>query len=424
MNQGAKKYITLMSLSLSYGAIYALVYLKYILYGPMVEAFGISKGQLGFFMSMYAIACMVLYIPGGYVADKFSIKKILVISVAGNGLVCALLAFSMNYVTALIVWFLFGFTSAFAYWAALIKGVLSLSTEEDSGRIYSIYFFGGGIFSTIINTSLVWVYGHFSTAQSGIRAVIIVCAGVSFIAAILIAILFKDTKPETSNAAQEKFEFKHVIPLIKSPILWALALAIFSVYGLRVAGNTYFTPYLTEVKGVDLSSAAFIGVVRSSVFPMLAPIAGFLVDKLFKSTCKLFIVSFTLLGILFGSVLLLPASAPTALIVVVSLIPGAISAMTYGVMFSVLREAQIPSYLMGTAVGIASIIGYTPDFIFDPIFGSIIDKFGGKAYTIIFTTLIVFAAIGIADCLYIMKYSKKVSKGLLPPIGTVQKDIA
>lgn len=422
MSNNVKKYVILMSLSLSYAAVYALVYLKYILYDPMIEGFGITNNQLGFLMSMYAIACMILYIPGGYVADKFSTKKILVLSVGGNGIVCTILAFSMNYRMALIAWFLFGFTSAFAYWAALIKGVLSLSDENDSGRVYSIYYFMCGIFTTICSASLVWIFGKFSTSESGLRAVIIACAALSFCAAALIAVLFNDTKPVVSaETEEEKFEFKQVFTLIKSPILWAVALTIFSVYGLRAAGNTYFNPYLAAVHDIDISSVAFLGVIRSSVFPILSPVAGFLVDKVFHSTSKLFITSFVLLGILFGSVIILPAGVPTAAVLVISLLPGAISAMTYGVMFSILREAQIPNYFMGTAVGIASIIGYTPDFVFDPIFGGIIDKFGNSAYTIIFTALIVIAVIGIAACWYVQSYAKKVRNGVLEPIGTFHK---
>ncbi len=44
-----------------------------------------TNAQAGFLLSAYAIGCMVLYIPGGIVADKFSTKKMLVLSLFSTG---------------------------------------------------------------------------------------------------------------------------------------------------------------------------------------------------------------------------------------------------------------------------------------------------------------------------------------------------
>ncbi len=138
----ALKYVSLFSLSLSFASIYSLVYIKYVLYNPMIEAFGISNAQMGMLMSVYAVLCMILYIPGGIVADEISTKKILVLSLLVHSVLSIFLSFSMQYTIAVVVWFLFGITSGFAFWAALVKGVLSLSTEKDSGLITGLYALG------------------------------------------------------------------------------------------------------------------------------------------------------------------------------------------------------------------------------------------------------------------------------------------
>jgi sugar phosphate permease len=413
-----KKYVTLLTFSLSYAAIYSLVYLKYVLYNPMLEAFGISNAQLGLFMTVYALMCMALYIPGGYVADKYSIRKILSTSLAAHGLLCFVLSLSLNYITALIVWLLFGFTSAFAFWAALVKGVISLSTKEDSGRIVGIYALGCAIFSALINMVLVAAYGKFADAAAGMRTIAAISGSCVVLCAVLVYLFFKD-KEKASQNENEKFDRKYIKPLLKSPILWVLSAVIFCTYGLRVAGNTYFNPYLVEVKNIDLSSAAFVGIIRSNLLPMLTPVAGYLADKVFKSVGKLLAIFFVLLAAMFAFVIFMPTTMPMWLTIIVSLIPGAISGMSYGIVFSILREARIPDFMMGTVIGVVSIIGYLPDFFFDPVLGSMLDHFGTAGFSVIFSALIAIALVGIAACLYVVRYSQRVDNGKQSQFGVL-----
>ena len=71
-----RKYCTLFALSISYAVVYIIVYLQYVLYDPMKEAFGINKTQMGVLMSCYAIGMTIGFLPGGVIADKFSTKKL------------------------------------------------------------------------------------------------------------------------------------------------------------------------------------------------------------------------------------------------------------------------------------------------------------------------------------------------------------
>ena len=101
-----QSFIAIISFSIAGSVIYELPYIKYVYYDKLLEAFHMTNAQAGFLLSAYAIGCMVLYIPGGIVADKFSTKKMLVLSLFSTGVLGFILAFSMNYITALIVFFI------------------------------------------------------------------------------------------------------------------------------------------------------------------------------------------------------------------------------------------------------------------------------------------------------------------------------
>ena len=44
-----------------------------------------------------------------------------------------------------------------------------------------------------------------------------------------------------------------------------------------------------------------------------------------------------------------------------------------GIYFALLEENQTPAYLTGAAVGLVSLVGYTPEIFFAPITGRILD---------------------------------------------------
>ena len=50
-----------------------------------------------------------------------------------------------------------------------------------------------------------------------------------------------------------------------------------------------------------------------------------------------------------------------------------------GVYFALLEESAVPSRLTGTAVGLVSVVGYTPDIFFGAITGRLLDAAPGAA---------------------------------------------
>ena len=111
LNLSAGTFLAIISFSIAGSVIYELPYIKYVYYDKFVEAFGMTNAQAGFLLSAYAIGCLILYIPGGILADKFSTKRMLVLSLFGTGILGLIMAFSMNYTTALVVFFLFAVSS-------------------------------------------------------------------------------------------------------------------------------------------------------------------------------------------------------------------------------------------------------------------------------------------------------------------------
>ncbi len=67
-----------------------------------------------------------------------------------------------------------------------------------------------------------------------------------------------------------------------------------------------------------------------------------------------------------------------------------------GLYFALFQEAAIPPRLTGTATGVVSVVGYTPDIFVSPVAGYLLDRSPGVlGHQHFFAFMAVFAAAGI-----------------------------
>lgn len=375
-----KTFMAIISFSIAGSVIYELPYIKYVYYDKLLPAFDMTNAQAGFLLSAYAIGCLILYIPGGIMADKFSTKKMLVLSLFGTGILGFIMAFSMNYITALIVFFLFAVTTSFVFWTALNKGLRLLGGKEDSGSTYGWYYALGSVISLVCSIIFWALYASTENAHDAMFKTIIAMSVAVILAGILVQITFKEDATAMGELAEEdRFKLSDVGKAIRNPYLWWASIIMFLIYTIY-SNVTYFTPYLSSQVGMDVSDSAFLGIIRGYVFYFLSPLGGYIADKLLKSTLKLYGYGFVVLGILFFITTQVPAGEGSVVIAtVISLLASAFAMMLYGVMWSILNEINIPISYAATAIGLASMVIYLPDLFVPAMIGSWLDNLGEEA---------------------------------------------
>lgn len=373
-------FIAIISFSIAGSVIYELPYIKYIYYDKFLPAFDMTNAQAGFLLSAYAIGCLILYIPGGIMADKFSTKKMLVLSLLGTGVLGFIMAFSMNYITALIVFFLFALTTSFVFWTALNKGLRLLGGKENSGSTYGWYYALGSIISLICSVIFWRLYASSDDNHEAMFRTIIAMSVAVILAGILVQITFKEDKIALSEIAEEdKFKLSDVGKAIRNPYLWWASIIMFLIYTIY-SNVTYFTPYLSSQVGMDVSDSAFLGIIRGYVLYFLSPLGGYIADKLLKSTLKLYGYGFIILGALFFITTRIPAGENSVVIAItISMLASAFAMMLYGVMWSILNEINIPISYAATAIGLASMVIYLPDLFVPAMIGGWLDNLGEEA---------------------------------------------
>lgn len=386
-----RKYLTILALSFAGGSIYTIPYLKYIFYDPQMQVMGINNTQSGMLISMYAIGCMLSYIPGGLLTDKISPRKAIFASTTVTCLLGLTYAFTFNYYLSLVIWGLFALSTAFVFWSSLLKAVGMTGGQEEQGFLYGLYYAGNGITGALMNSIALWAFSHGTSPEQGLfYAVIVLSVGLG-LSGFFVWLLVPDGNVETSE--EDKFHSKDVKALLTNSSLWIFSIIVFCGY-IIFSNVSYLTPYLTNVIGVSVEESGSLSIIRNYVFYLLSPIGGLLADKVFKATSKLFIVLFALTSASFFGILHIPAGTDSTLVGLYSLLPGAFGLMLYGIAFSVIREVGIKPMVAGTAIAIASVIGYSPDFFMSVLFGHWLDTYGNGGYTYIFNFLGAICAIG------------------------------
>ncbi len=221
--------------------------------------------------------------------------------------------------------------------------------------------------STIFLLFFAWLGGD----GAALPEIILLTAAFPLVLAILVWTVMKDDvapredgqqKPSTVTTAE-------ILEVLKLPIVWLIAIIIMTAY-TGLWGAILFTPYATEVYELGAVLGGAIGTGKYWIAPFAAIAAGYIADKIgcAKAVFGSFVImtsGFLVFGIVPGAPNLVPF-----MLINVALIAGAVYALR-GIYFSLLEQGGIPLAVTGTATGIVSVIGYTPD-IFMPILGGMI----------------------------------------------------
>lgn len=434
-----RKLLSVFVLSFGAASIFTLPYIKYVFYEPLIEALQATNGQLGMLLTLYAAVHLLLYIPGGWLADRFDTKPILVLSFLCTGLLCVWFAVDMSLRSATIIWTLLGITTGFGYWAATIKSVRMIGGKREQGRLYGFYESFQGIVGMGVSFMALALIAQFDTSAAGLKATVLFYAAMNFVSALIIALWYRTSNSDTAeeeHQAPPGMDIAEPLPeqgqtvdsatspsaplltqpstrsvfmqVLRIPQVWLVSLIVFAGYGL-FAGQTYFTPYMTDIWGMSAAAASIVAILRTSLIRfIISPIGGLIADRI-GSVSKVLWICNALAGALLLSLLFTSGYGTSAAAIALVMLSAAVTYISFGIMWAAMEEAGIPRAVAGSAVGIISIIGYMPDMFIHLLFGWFLDRFGNNGYYGIIGCLALLCALGFASSymLYRSRSQKK-----------------
>jgi nitrate/nitrite transporter NarK len=352
-------YLQVIMLALAASTIYSAPYLRQLFKTSLLDAFNITELQLGNLSSTYAIACIICYLPGGWLADRVAPRILVIIALFSSAATFAWYATIPGYSELLIIYALWGVIGVGILWAAMFKHIRLLAGGEEQGRLFGTLEGARGLFEAILLTVATFVFGLFATRKLGMINVIIIYT--VFSTGVGIVMLFmKGATGRQDNTAKERIRLADLIIIIKQPTVWLLCIILSAVYHLFWA--TVEFPSFAETGGfaMPLAAATALGAAKLWMRPFGGVLGGMLGDKITNVRLMMWLF---VIGILCTLYLALIKTTPDmAWTLWIFIFPFGLTAYAArGIFWALLYDCPIPTRVLGTAIGFISIVGYSPD---------------------------------------------------------------
>lgn len=400
-----RKWIILAILAMAGGIIYELPYLRYTYYKPLIEGLGLTNGEFGASMSMYGIIAMIFYLPGGWLADRFSHRKLIAFSLVGTGLGGFYLSTWPSYTGTMLLFGFWGITTILTFWATMLKAVSMLGDESEQGRLFSFCEGGRGIVTSVVALSTLALFNALGGLTENFAYILWVYSTVCILVGVAAWFFMVDNKSEEKVGANV---LKDILIIIKMPITWVLAVVIFSIY-TTYTSSSYLTPYMTDVFGLSAVAAGVVATLRSHIFrPVAGALAGGVSKKVGSSIPVMQGVILVAVACLLIMLLVPVSNAMVFVVSGVTVLIGFLIFMLRGLYFAPVGEAGTPVSLMGAAVGLISTIAFASDTFNFVLLGNILDKNPGVAgYKMIFMYMIGLFVVAFIGLMVLSKVVKK-----------------
>lgn len=418
MIQKTQPFYILFLLIIAGETVFILPFVLARVFRPTVlEVFQLNNFQLGICFSIYGVVALLSYLFGGPLADKFHPRKLMGIALLATALGGLYLATYPSYNALKILYGYWGFTTIFLFWAPLIKATRMWGGMENQGKAFGFLDGGRGLVAASFGLLGVIIFSLLLTVdikdatlvekQAAFGQVILSTAAIMVLIAVLIFFFLKPKAKEPERIFNtDKSVWGDVGKVIKIPSIWLLMIIIVCAY-TGYKSTDVFSLYAKDVMQFNEINAAKIGTFMLYLRPVTGVIIGLLADR--TKGALLLVWGFVIMAlgsIVFASGILGPQSV---VFFIFSLFFIALGVYAIRVLyFAVLQEGKIPLALTGTAVGVISVIGYTPEIFAGPAMGFLLDASPGElGHQHVFWMLGGFAFIGFLAALKFYKLAMK-----------------
>lgn len=417
MHQNKAPWYYLLLIILAGESVFILPFVLSRVFRPTVlEVFDLTNLQIGLCFSVYGIVAMLSYPFGGPLADKFHPRKLIAVALWMTALGGFVYATFPDYNVLKILYGYWGFTTIFLFWAPMIKATRVWGGANSQGKAFGFLDGGRGLVGALFGTLGVLIFSIFitseiaeaTTAESTLafKQVILVCSSIVILVGVLVWFFLKLDNQTENEIILERITVSEIKQVLQLPAVWLLMLIIMCGYvGYKI--TDVFSQYASEVLLFDRVESAKVGTFLLYIRPVVGVLIGIIADRS-RITLLLFL-SFVIscLGSLLFAFGLITQSVTVLFFISIFIVAAGV----YGIRslyFAVMQRGKIPLVLTGTAVGLISLIGYTPDIFAGPAYGYLLDSSPGiKGFQNVFWMLAVFSFIGGIAALYYYKLYRK-----------------
>ncbi len=382
-------------------SIYILPYVLARVFRPtFLDVFNLTNLELGGLFSIYGIVAFFSYLYGGVLADRYSPRKLLSISLIFTSLGGLIMMTYPSYFIMQLLFAYWGFTTVFIFWAPMLKATRAIGGVKMQGKTFSFLDGGRGVVASSIGLIGVLIFSvlitedvsslTLSEKQEVFKYVIGASSLIVFIIGIVVYAYLKIELKDDEKIGN----IKSLLELAKLKSVWLISFIILCAYmGYKI--TDVYSLYASEVMLFDEINAARVGALQQYLRPIVCISVAFFTDK--NGNINNILIGFFVM--MLGSILFASGLIKVSMNILFFISLIIVATGTYairGLYFSILKDGKIPYILSGTAIGLISIVGYSPDIFATPLYGYLLDNFPGiRGHQYVYLILFISSIVGI-----------------------------
>lgn len=351
-----------------------------------------SYSQISIFVACLGIVRIVFAFPGGFLADRFDRRKILLLSGLLSIMGLLILSVSDNIFQLIVSRALIGMGSIICTITILVL-LAQIASVDSRGVMMSmnnVVHHAGAIVSAALAGILAGWYDW--------RLPFLFIAGLILISMIMVSVSLTDQRPDRgrerdAGSVDAGFYLQKNFRAEISNLLPVFALSLFVLFYRGSFRHTLIPFYGKDVFHIDvmalglyISLASFFGMVSLLIF-------GFVSDHYGRKVALIPGISFSMIAV---AALYLPKESNPLLIACALVGAGS----TINSMPNVLISDLVPSGSLGRVLGINRVFGDSGYFLGPIVVGSLLDHFGFRMPLFVVAGFSVFALILACFCVH------------------------
>jgi len=259
--------------------------------GPIAHDLKLTDPEMGWILSIFALGYALFQTPGGMLADKFGARKVLSSLVAFWSAFTALSGIAWNYLSLLIVRFVFGAGEAGAY-PAIATAVYKWIPIKERGIVNGINFSGSRVGAAFALPTVAWLID-----AVGWRSSFFILGAIGFVWATAWYLWFRDFPEDHQTISDEEKEFilnnrqkssGGVKEKLSIKLLFSSKNMLFAMWQYFCSNFTFFFcltwlfPYIKSTYHLDSVEAGLWASIPLMFGAFGNWFSGWLVDKIFS----------------------------------------------------------------------------------------------------------------------------------------------
>jgi sugar phosphate permease len=349
--------------------------------------FNLGASDLGIVISAFFLGYAAMQIPGGWLADRFGSKYVVVIAIAAWSVFTVMTSFAWSLASLIVIRLIFGLTEG-AYPSASVKAVTEMFDKPSHPKLSALLVssnYAGSMLAPLIMAPLLIAFGwRHAFEMIGFAGVAFALVYFVLVPRVRSAASSESTAPQTQVKQASKRE------LLKNPFLWQLLTVWFGLSCVNKGLDSWMPTYLLQQRGLDLKAVGMLTPIPFLLATIATAIGGWVMTKFFADREKyLLIGSATLTGIFLYA--MYKSETVTALIFFQSLVyffKSFVLATVIALPTKILPDDQI-----GTGVGMVNFGGQSAGFVAPAVMGFLVT--GTGSFDAAFDFLLVMTALSV-----------------------------